>query len=82
VAVVKNKTPDTLSLFRADAPPVDPGGEVTVRDEVFVERAWPTSTWDLVSAPEGYEDASDEDAHLFLPATGPVSKKSAAKGDK
>jgi hypothetical protein len=82
VAVVKNKTPDTLTLFRADAPPVDPGGEVTVRDEVFAGRAWPTSTWDVVTPPEGYDDASDDEAYLFLPATAPAPKKSAAKGDK
>jgi hypothetical protein len=82
VAVVKNKTPDTLTLFRADAPPVDPGGEVTVRDEVFAGRAWPTETWELVTPPEGYDDASTDDAHLFLPATAPAPKKSAAKGDK
>jgi hypothetical protein len=82
VAVVKNKTPDTLTLFRSDAPPVDPGGEVTVRDEVFVGRAWPTETWDLVTPPEGCEDASTDEAHLFLPAEAPAPKKRAAKGDK
>jgi hypothetical protein len=62
VAVVKNKTPDTLTLFAG--------------------RAWPTSTWDVVTPPEGYDDASDDEAYLFLPATAPVPKKSAAKGDK
>jgi hypothetical protein len=82
VAVVKNKTPDTLTLFRADAPPVDPGGEVTVRDEVFVGRAWPTETWDLVTPPEGCEDASTDEAHLFLPAEAPAPEKRTAKGDK
>lgn len=82
MAVVKNKTPDTLTLFRADAPPVDPGGEVTVRDELFAGRAWPTSTWELVTPPgDGYVDASDDDAHLYLPATPPAPKKRAAKGD-
>jgi len=81
VAVVRNKTPDVLTLFRADAPPIDPGGEVTVRDEVFVERAWPTSTWELVTPPEGYDDASTDEAYLFLPASKPAPKKRAAKGD-
>lgn len=67
MAKVKNITGDTLSLFRSDAPPCDPGGEVEVRDELFVGRAWPTSTWELVEPPalEGYEDRSTEDAHLW-----------------
>lgn len=70
MAVVRNKTPDTLTLFRADAPPVDPGGEVTVSDKNFVDRAWPTSTWEVVTPPklDGYVDASDEDAHLWVAA--------------
>jgi hypothetical protein len=72
MATVKNKTGDVLALFRSDAPPVDPGGEVTLRDELFAGRAWPTSTWELVTAPgDGYTDASDEDAHLFLPESEP-----------
>ena len=79
MAVVKNKTGDVLTLFRADAPPVDPGGEVTVRDEVFVERAWPTSTWEVVTPPEGYADESTEDAYLYVPK--PAKKSAAKKGD-
>lgn len=81
MAVVKNKTGDILALFRADAPPVDPGGEVTLRDELFAGRAWPTSTWEVVEPPgDGYKDASDEDSYLFLPAS-PAKKRTAKKGD-
>lgn len=85
MAKVKNITGDVLSLFRSDAPPVDPGGEVTVRDEAFVGRAWPTSTWELVEPPEGYSDASTDEAHLYLepdeePETKPAAKRSAKKG--
>jgi hypothetical protein len=69
VAVVRNKTDDVLTLFRADAPPVDAGGEVTVSDANFVGRAWPTSTWELVEAPEGYDDASTDEAHLYVEPT-------------
>jgi hypothetical protein len=69
VAVVRNKTEDTLTLFQPDAPPVDPGGEVTIADERFVERAWPTSTWDVVEKPKGYVDASTDDAHLWIEPT-------------
>lgn len=71
MAKVKNLTPDTLSLFRADAPPVDPGGEVTVRDKNFVDRAWPKSTWDVIEEPvleddlAGYVDLSTDEAWLF-----------------
>lgn len=67
MAVVRNKTGDTLTLFSPDAPPVDPGGEVTISDERFVERAWPTSTWEVVKRPDGdYVDASTDDAHLWV----------------
>lgn len=71
MAVVKNITNDTLSLFRADAPPVDPGDKVTLRDENFVDRAWPKSTWDLVTAPDldGYIDQSTGEAWLFAEPT-------------
>lgn len=80
MAVVRNKTGDTLALFSPDAPPVDPGGEVTISDERFVDRAWPTSTWEVVEPPgDGYEDASSEDAHLFLPAPEPEPKKRVTK---
>lgn len=67
MAVIRNITEDTLSVFRADAPPVFPGAEITVPDEVFVERAWPTSTWEIVEPPalDGYAEANVEDAHLW-----------------
>jgi len=70
VAVVKNITPDVLSLFRADAPPIQPGDKVTVKDANFVGRAWPKSSWELVTPPEGdYIDDDTEDAYCFsLPA--------------
>lgn len=67
MATVKNITPDVLALFRADAPPVQPGDEVEVRDENFVGRAWPKSTWVVVKKPgKPYLDASTEDAYLFV----------------
>ncbi|UUW87401.1 hypothetical protein [Pimelobacter simplex] len=67
MARIRNITRDTLSLFRSDAPPIDAGDEVTVRDENFVDRAWPKSTWDLVEPPEldGYVDQSSDDAWLY-----------------
>jgi hypothetical protein len=67
VAEVKNITKDELSLFRADAPPVQPGDTVTVKDENFVGRAWPKSTWALVKKPgKPYvEDTSVSDAYVF-----------------
>ena len=79
MAVIRNITGDTRSLFHADAPPIHGAGcedcgypcnEVTVRDERFVERAWPTSTWELVEPPEldGYADASTDDAIVWAPA--------------
>lgn len=75
MAKVKNITGDVLSLFRADAPPVQPGDEVTVRDENFVGRAWPTSTWVLVEPPvlDGCVDQSTDDAILWAePAEEPA----------
>lgn len=85
MAVVKNKTGDTLHLFSPDAPPIDPGGEVTLRDEVFAQRAWPKETWDLVEPPgDGYVDESIEDAWLFVPKPEPkasTKKTAAKKGD-
>jgi hypothetical protein len=83
VAVVRNTTPDTLSLFHADAPPIHGAGcercgggcnTVTVRDERFVERAWPKSTWEVVEPPEvdGYVDASTDEAWLWtIPEAAP-----------
>ena len=67
MAVVRNITSDKLALFHADAPPIDPGDEVTISDEVFAERAWPKSTWALVKKPgKGFKDASPEDAYVFV----------------
>jgi len=73
MAVLRNLSGETLSLFRPDAPPIDADGEVTVRDENFVDRAWPKVTWELVSPPEvdGYVDASTDDAWQWLPAPEP-----------
>jgi len=64
MAKVKNITKDVRSLFSAQAPPVDEGGEAELRDELFVDRAWPKSTWELVEPPEldGYEDCSTDEA--------------------
>lgn len=74
MAKVKNITLDSLSLFSVDAPPVLPGDIVTVRDEAFVERAWPSSVWEVVEPPaiEGVTEAVVEDAHLWTaqPGTG------------
>ena len=80
MAVIKNVSGETLSLFRPDAPPVDADGEITVRDENFVDRAWPKDTWELVTPPEinGYSDASIEDAWLWRPSE-PTPMKAAAK---
>jgi hypothetical protein len=67
MATVKNVTPDALSIGSVSAPPVNPGDEVEIRDENFVGKAWPKSTWDLVKKPgKPYVDASTEDAHLFI----------------
>lgn len=68
MAVVKNITPDALSVFRSDAPPVQPGDSVTIKDENFVGRAWPRSTWEVVTEPEGYVDDDTPDAYVFVPA--------------
>lgn len=78
MAVVKNITPDALSLFASDAPPCAPGDSVTVSDARFVERAWPRSTWEVVEPPEGYDDASTEDAYLYVPAVESTPKRSKA----
>ena len=65
MAKVKNVSVDVLSLFSADAPPCNPGDTVTVRDERFVGRAWPKSTWQVVEAPDGYADVGPDDAYVF-----------------
>jgi len=66
VAVVRNITPDALSVFRSDAPPCKAGDEVSVKDENFVNRAWPKSTWEIVTPPEGYVDDDTPDAYVFV----------------
>jgi hypothetical protein len=67
VAVVRNITSDVLTLFSTDAPPAQPGDEIPVSDERFVDRAWPKSTWELVKKPaKDYVDASTDDAYLFV----------------
>jgi hypothetical protein len=67
VAVVRNITGEPLSLFTADAPPAQPGDDVTVSDERFANRAWPTSTWKVVTAPgKGYVGASPDDAVVYI----------------
>jgi hypothetical protein len=68
VAEVRNITSDELSLFRADAPPIQPGDTVTVKDENFVGRAWPKSTWALVKKPAKpfVEDTSVSDAYVYI----------------
>lgn len=82
MAVLRNISGETLSLFTPSAPPTDADGEITVRDENFVDRAWPKGTWELVSPPEldGYADASIEDAWVWLPVTdAPVDLQSMTK---
>ena len=71
MAVVRNITPDALSLFSPDSPAAQPGDDVTVSDEHFVDRAWPKSTWELVEPPtlDGYVEASTEDAYLWAPGS-------------
>lgn len=67
MAVVRNITPDELSVGAFDGPLVAPGAEHEVPDEDFVDRAWPTSTWELVTKPgKGYVDASPDDAVLYI----------------
>lgn len=67
MAVIRNISGEVLTLFRADAPPVEPGDSITVRDEVFIDRAWPSSTWEVVTPPQvdGFEQVAVEDAHLW-----------------
>ena len=67
MAVIKNISGETLSLFRPDAPPIDPGGEVTIRDEMFVGRAWPSDVWEIVTGPEveGYVETPTADAAVW-----------------
>lgn len=70
MAVVKNITPDALSVFRSDAPPVQPGDEVTIKDRNFVGRAWPHATWELITPPADdfadYVDDDTDDAYCFV----------------
>jgi len=69
MAIVKNITTDTLSLFTPGAPPCQPGDAVTVSDARFVDRAWPKSTWEVVEPPtlDGYSEQSLPDAYLWAP---------------
>jgi len=73
VAKIRNITPDTLNLFRADAPPIFPGDEITVPDDVFVGLAWPTETWEVTEPPalDGVVDVSVDDAAVYEPAPEP-----------
>lgn len=58
MAVVRNITPDDLALV--DGRVVPAGEEVEVSNDDFAERAWPTSTWELVTKPgKGYHRDSD-----------------------
>ncbi len=70
MAVVKNITPDALSVFRSEAPPCQPGDEVTIKDENFVGRAWPHAHWKLVTPPAddyaAYVDDDTDDAYVFV----------------
>lgn len=64
MAVVRNKTPDDLSLL--DGASVKADAELDVPDDLFVDRAWPKSTWAIVKKPgKGYTDASVDDAYVF-----------------
>lgn len=86
MAIVQNITDLELSIFRVDAPLVFPGDKVTVRDENFVGRAWPKSTWALTKKPalDGYVDASTDDAWLWVEVTTeatPATTDAPADGD-
>jgi len=84
VAVVRNITPDDLSLFSVEGSQVAAGKEATVPDEQFVNRAWPKSTWALVRKPSGYIDASTDDAFVFIPdpdeSIADLKQRAAAEG--
>lgn len=65
MAVVQNKTDDTLTLY--DGRTVKKGDLVDVDDVEFVDRAWPKSTWSLAKKPaKGFVDASTDDAVVFV----------------
>lgn len=65
MAVVRNKTPDDLSLLNGASVKAD--AELDVPDETFVDRAWPKSTWAIVKKPgKDFVDASTDDAYLFV----------------
>jgi len=85
VAIVKNITDDTLSLFTTDAPPCAAGDTVFVSDAKFVDRAWPKSTWEVVEPPtlDGYSEQSLPDAYLWVPTPDvPESPAKPARGGK
>lgn len=66
MAVVKNITPDDLSVGTPDGGLIARAGkEVDVPDADFVDRAWPTSTWKLVKKPGKGRNVSIEDAIVF-----------------
>ncbi|WP_183092906.1 hypothetical protein [Nocardioides stalactiti] len=69
MAVIKNITPDALSLFNTGAPPVYPGDEVEISDEKFVGLAWSSDTWEIVVPPavDGVVSVPLDDATLYLP---------------
>lgn len=79
MAVLRNRTTNRLSLFRPDAPPIEAGGEVTVRDERVVGRTWPRVTWEFIEPPEGYDDVGPADAYLFTPTPEKPKAKPPAK---
>lgn len=64
MAVVRNITPDDLVVGDRSAPA---GEEVEIPNEELAGRAWPTSTWELVTKPgKGYHrDSSVEDAIVY-----------------
>ena len=65
MAVVRNNTDDVRSLSNGQS--VGPNKEIAVDDALFVDRAWPKSTWAVVKKPgKDFIDASTEDAHLFV----------------
>lgn len=63
MAVVRNITPDELSVLGQTVPAGETG---EFSDEDFADRAWPHSTWELVTKPaKAYTDASPDDAYVF-----------------
>lgn len=69
MARIKNISGEALCLFRSDAPQINAGDTITVRDEVFVGLAWPTDIWEVVEAPVDAVNVSSADAALYLDPT-------------